>query len=252
MEDVLPPKRVETMNSARPRNLTDLVRVARRHKIALILPAPVITVARGLAIWLMPVEYISSAAIIADPSKAAGPASQAPELLLNHVRRQATDRAAIIALIDRQDQFRQARDKGINQENIVAGVSAQVGVDLASVPDQQGIAFRISFRAPDPETARGVTADLVDRLISEGIHDDLTGASAEVEALRKRTNELSSKLREVEHRGPWLSGSKEPLQSSAASAPRSSQPSVEALRNQQMNVESLKDQKYKLEQTKTR
>jgi hypothetical protein len=170
---------------------------------------------------------------------------------LNHVRPQATDRAAIIALIDRHDQFRQAR-KGINQENIVAGVSAHVGVDLASVPDQQGVDFRISFRAPDPETARGVTADLVDRLISEGIHDDFTGVSAEVEALRKRTNELSSKLREVEHRGPWLSGSKEPVQSSAASAPRSSQPSVEALRNQQMNVESLKDQKYMLEQTKTR
>ncbi len=237
------------MNSARPRNLRDLVRMAHRHKMALILPALVITVACGLAIWLMPVEYMSSAAIFAEPSKTAGRSNQAPDLLLTHLRQQATDRAAIIKLIDRQDLFRQAGDKGINQESMIADVRVHIGVDLESVRDQQGSAFRISFRAPGPETARRVTADLVDRIISEGIHDDLPGASAEVDALRKRTNELSSKLRELEGRGPWLSGVKQLIQPSAgSSAPRSSQPSVEALRTQQMNVESLKDQKYKLEQ----
>ena len=145
------------MNSARPRNLTDLVRMARRHKMALILPALVITVSCGLAIWRMPAEYKSSSVIIAEPSKTAGPGNQTPDLILNYLRRQTTDRGAINRLIDRQDVFRQARDKAINQESIIADVRGRIEVDLEPGRDEQGSGFRISFRAPDPETARSVT-----------------------------------------------------------------------------------------------
>ena len=237
------------MNSARPRNLTDLVRMASRHWMALILPALVITVSCGLAVWRMPAEYKSSRVIIAEPSKTAGPGNQTPDRILNYLRGQATDRSAINRLIDRQDVLRQARDKAINQESIVADVRERIEVDLEPGRDQQGSGFRISFRATDPETARSVTTDLVERIISEGIHDDLAGASAEVDSLQKRTNDLSSRLHELERKGPGASSSNEAIQPSAASsAQRFAQPSVEVFRNQQMNVESLKDQKYKLEQ----
>ena len=218
--------------------------MARRHKMALILPALVITVACCLAIWLMPAEFVSSATILDEASKTAGQGNRSPDLQLNYVRQQAADRAAIIALIDRHDLFRQARDKGISQEVIVSDVRTRIGVDLVAVRDE-GAVFKVWFRSPDPETAQRVTGDLADRIISEGARNDIGVPSKEVEVLRKRTDELSFKLRELESVGPGLSGFREPVQSSAT---RSSQPSVDALRTQQMNVESLKDQKYKLEQ----
>jgi hypothetical protein len=171
--------------------------MARRHKMALILPALVTTVACGLAIWFMPVEYISSAAIIAEPSKTDGPRNQAPDLILNHLRGRATERTAVIGLIDDWT-FRNTRDKD-NQESIVTDVRPH-RVDLEPGPISR-TRLQISFRAPDPETAQRVTALRLSAL-SEGNHGDLPGASAEIESLRKRTNDLFSKLRELERKGP--------------------------------------------------
>src|ERR1044071_3040857 len=131
------------MNSARPRNLKDLVRMARRHWMPLILPAVVITVACCLALWLMPNEFVSTAAILDDQSKASPDGNRSTDLQLNLVRRQAADRAAITALIDSHDLFRRQRDKGTDQEVIVSEVRTRIGIDLVAVRDE-GPVMRVS------------------------------------------------------------------------------------------------------------
>ena len=237
------------MNSARPRNLTDIGRMARRHKTVLILPALVITVSCSLALWLMPAEYVASAVIVAEPSKTGGAGSQTPDLRLNFLRERVGDGAMISRLIDRQNVFRQARDGGVAQETIVADVRERIRVDVEPGRGQESISFRISFRALDPETARSVTADIVEHITFEAIPGNSTISSSEVDALRKRTNELASKLRELERKGNGASASREMIQTPAVSSgQRFARPSVEVFLNQPMNLESLKDQKYKLEQ----
>jgi hypothetical protein len=157
-------------------------------------------------------EFVSSALILDQPSRTYPEGNRSPDLQLNQIRQQATDRAAIIALIDRDDPSCQARDNGINQEAIISDVRTRIGVDFVAARDE-GAVFRVSFRSPDPETAKRVAADLADQIISKGARSDTAYASKEVEALRKRTDDLALKLRELERIGPGLSGFKEPVQS---------------------------------------
>jgi hypothetical protein len=75
-------------------------------------------------------------------------------------------------------------------------------------------------------------------------------SSAETETLRQRALELSTRLREMEERSPWLLAVKESAPA-APVAPRRAAPSADAVRAQQLTIESLKDRQYLIQQQLT-
>jgi LPS O-antigen subunit length determinant protein (WzzB/FepE family) len=235
------------MNSPRPRNLTDLARTARRHLAALIIPVLVLTVASATALWLTPREYRSSATLLPESGKTGLPLAIDAARGLPAIRQQITDRDRIVKLIESFDLHREARAKGIegdiNPENIVSEVRDQISVESGSDDVQEENAFTISFRASDPGTARGVTEKIVDQIVAEGLVSSIADARTEIDTLRKRTVELSSKLNELEGRAAL----NETQASSPASTIRDSQPASQTWRTQ-LDLESLKDQLNKLGQ----
>jgi uncharacterized protein involved in exopolysaccharide biosynthesis len=107
--------------------------------------------------------------------------------------------------------------------------------------------LRISYRATDPATAAQVVNALANEMVAEYAKPSAAASSAETEALRQRALELSSRLREMEERSPWLLAIKDATPAASA-APRSAAPSTDALRAQQLTIESLKDRQYLIQQ----
>lgn len=228
------------MNSPRPRTLTDYLRAARRRKSIVIITALVFSIAAGLALKRVADTYESSASIIIEMPAPADRARRAETL-----RQQITNHARLEDIIAAHDLFRQEIEKGARLDDLISQVRAGISVREDSNRENQ---FVISCRATDPKSAQRIAAALVDQLIAENtkaVPPQSTGG--EVDQLRQRAAELSSQMRQLEEKAPWLLGIDESAPTATPPA-RSSQPSAGSARAQQMTIESLKDRQYLIQQ----
>jgi uncharacterized protein involved in exopolysaccharide biosynthesis len=240
------------MDSIRPRNLADYLRIARRRKSLILATALIVTVASVIAIKRLPNLFESSTFIIVESpqGEAAGErVSLDLSRRLTTIREQVTSRTRLEEIITRHDLYRQSRDRGARIDDVIARMRGEIIVDVNSSREASTDAFAISYRADSPEMAQTVTGELADRLIADNVAAMQSYASGEADVLRQRAVEISSQLRNLEDKSPWLLSLKEdaPL-APAAGVQRSAGPSLEALRASKMTIEGLKDQQYKLQQ----
>jgi polysaccharide biosynthesis transport protein len=230
------------MNSPTPRTLTDYVRAARRRKSIIIVTALVFSIAAGLALKQVASIYESSASIIIQSASPTDPARRASAL-----HQQATTHARLEAIIASHDLFKRETEKGTSVDDLIPRLRAGISVSEVSSRENQ---FVISYRAADPEAARKITAELADQLIAENSRAvPQQSPGGEVDRLRQRAAELSSQLRQLEEKSPWLLAVNEATQVTPAQpSARSPQPSADAIRAQQMTIESLKDRQYLIQQ----
>ena len=74
-------------------------------------------------------------------------------------------------------------------------------------------------------------------------------SAGEIDLLRQRAVDISSQLRQLEERAPWLLAINEAAAvAPAPSGAQISQPSADTLRAQQMTIESIKDRQYLIQQ----
>lgn len=237
------------MDSLRPRNIGDYLRALRRQRLAIIVPTLVVAFASAIAIKQLPNIYESSTFIIVESQQGEGSSERDLSRRLTTIQQQVSSRTRLEEIIGKHNLYREQLAKSAPVEEVIEDMRRAIGVDVSSSGEHTTDAFSISYRAEDPQTARLVTAELANGLIEENVRAMESQASGEADVLRQRAAELSSQLRELEQKGPWLMALKEdmpvPL---AGSGGRGGGVSLEAVRAQQMNIESLKDQQYKLQQ----
>ena len=223
------------MNSRRPRSVADYSRAARRRKLILLFPPLVLAIATAITLWELPNLYESSARIRITSVKTDGTSDLS--VRLSEFRQELTSRETLTALISTE-----------SSEAVILQIRGRIAVEPdASVGAQPG-AFTVSYRATDPETARKATNELADRLVAKSLKEP-SPAGAEAQGLRKRAQDISIQLRQLEEKNPWLLAARSDLSLIKPSMPaQSSHPSAEAIRAQQMTIESLKDQQYKIQQ----
>lgn len=222
------------MSSRRARNLIDYYRAGWRHKLLLVTPALVLTIAAGAALAKLPNLYKSTASIsIVNPKPGEADLSNH----LNEFRQKVTTSEAISAVLLKYA----LHDESL--ESSPAKIRERISIDSES---QSGV-FALSYRADDPETARQVTAELANRLVAQSLQNP-SASDSELESLRKRAADVSSNLRELEARDPRLSVQADYPATTSAQPVRGAQPSAELARAQQMTIEGLKDQQYKFQQ----
>jgi polysaccharide biosynthesis transport protein len=227
------------MNSQRARTLTDYVRAARRRKSFIILTALVFIIAAHLSLKRVASIYESHATFIIETLSATDPSRR-----VNALQQQVTNRARLEAVIAKHELFKQEIEKGTRVDDLISQMRAGITVGMDSNRENQ---FIISYRASDPAIAHKVAAELAEQLLSENSKatpDESQGG--ETDPLRKRAADMSSQLRQLEERAPWLLTINEATTiTPSPSAPRISQ---ETLRAQQMTIESLKDRQYLIQQ----
>lgn len=227
------------MNSRRPRSLADYARAARRRKIILMLPALVLAIATGVSLRKLPILFASTARMRITAVKS--DQASGLTLRLDEFRKQLASRETLDALVSHHSPGDDSSD------TVISLMRSRINVEANASPGGQPGVFTVSYRATDPETARRVTDELANRLVTLSSSEP-SSAISEVEVLKKRAADISIQLRELEANDPWLVG----VRSDAAATPpqpyRSSQPSPDAIRAQQMTIESLRDQQYKIQQ----
>jgi capsular polysaccharide biosynthesis protein len=221
------------MNSRRARNFTDCCRAALRHKLVLVMPALVLVIATAAALAKLPNLYKSTSIISLTNDKIGETDSSSR---LKDLRNQVTSSESLDAILP----------QSVLGEESLEAAKANLRRRISIEPQPEPGAFALSYCASDRETARKVTNELADRLVAVSLKGPSSSA-VELEALRKRAADISSRLRELEVKDPRLA-----LEDYAAMAPapsvRNAQPSAELARAQQMTIEGLKDQQYKFQQ----
>ena len=227
------------MNSQRARTLTDYIRAARRRKSFVILTALVFIIAAHLSLKRVAKVYESSVSLTIEAGDTADPSRR-----LNALQQQVTNRARLEAAIAKNNLFKQELEKGARIDDLISQMRAAIAVSMDSNRENQ---FSISYRATDPAIAHKITAELADQLAAENSKAaPVSPQGGETDPLRKRAAEVSSQLRQMEDRAPWLLTINEaPTIAPSPSAPRISQ---ETARAQQMTIESLKDRQYLIQQ----
>jgi uncharacterized protein involved in exopolysaccharide biosynthesis len=240
------------MDSIRPRNFADYLRIARRRTPLIIITAAVIASASVIAIKRLPNLYESSTFIIVESPKGEGTGERTSLDLsrrLTTIHEQVTSRTRLEEIIDRYDLYRQMRSRGARIDDITSKMRGDINVDVNSSGEKSTDAFTISYRADRPEVAQMVTSELANQLIADNVAAMQSYASGEADVLRQRATEISTQLRDLEEKDPWLLSLKEdaPLAPPAVGQ-RSAGPSLDAIRASRMTIEGLKDQQYKLQQ----
>ncbi|HEY7545183.1 MAG TPA: GNVR domain-containing protein [Blastocatellia bacterium] len=240
------------MDSIRPRNLADYLRTARRRTPLIAITALVVTTASVIAIKRLPSLYESSTFIIVESPKGEGTGERTSLDLsrrLTTIHEQVTSRTRLEEIINRYDLYRQMRSRGTRIDDITSKMRGDINVDVNSSGEKSTDAFTISYRADTPEVAQMVTSELANQLIADNVAAMQSYASGEADVLRQRAAEISTQLRDLEEKDPWLLSLKEdaPL-APPTSGPRNLGPSLDAIRASKMTIEGLKDQQYKLQQ----
>ncbi|MEW6209974.1 MAG: GNVR domain-containing protein [Acidobacteriota bacterium] len=240
------------MDSIRPRNLADYLRIARRRTPLIVITALVVTLASVVAIKRLPNLYESSTFIIVESPKGEGTGERTSLDLsrrLTTIHEQVTSRTRLEEIIDRYDLYAQMRSRGARIDDVTSKMRGDINVDVNSSGEKSTDAFTISYRADTPEVAQMVTAELANQLIADNVAAMQSYASGEADVLRQRATEISTQLRDLEEKDPWLLSLKEdaPL-APPSGGQRNTGPSLDAIRASRMTIEGLKDQQYKLQQ----
>lgn len=222
------------MNSQRARTFTDYYRAMLRRKLLMVAPALVLSVAVGVALAKLPNLYRASANISIQPAKTGDESDLSRRL--SEFRQQISSHETLEAVANK---YRPNEPLG----TVISQMRNRISLD----PGPQPGTFALSYRATDPESARRVTDELTNGLVSQNLR--LPSASqSEIEALHKRAEDISQRIRELEEKEPRLLAAADLSLSPSSQPVRSSQPSAEALRAQEMTIEGLKDQQYKFQQ----
>jgi uncharacterized protein involved in exopolysaccharide biosynthesis len=236
------------MNSPRPRTLAKYARAFKRRKLAILLSAVTFAVAAGICINRLPDIYESQSVVAAESIADAARRTTADLTdRLNWLKQRVSDREQLEALISSRGLYKDSSENGGRIEDRVSRMRSDIGVSPASDAEGGAGAFVISYRSSDPQTARQVATDIAERLIAESASISPQAAD-EAESLKRRAAELSSQMRDLEAKAPWLATGERGALAQTAPAARSPQYSAEILRAQQMTIEGLRDQQYKIQQ----
>ena len=223
------------MNSRGPSKFEQCLRAARRRKLLVTVPAIVLAVSSGLAVYRAPILYQSSARILVESH------SNGPFDVNSYVEKSRE-------LVAKSDLIH-ATDRSLSNAQAVKNLDRfSIQTDSSSVARPGALV--VSYTALDPEAARSTANELAKLLVSQSTR--VASPAGNLEPLRSRAAELSARVQDLEQSYLWLTDSRSRPPSASAPEPlRSAQPSIEANRTQQMTIETLNDQRYKFQQQLT-
>lgn len=167
----------------RQRKPSEYLKILRRRKWMVILPAIAITVAVAWVVNRLPNVYESTTLIVVRPSTL--PTGVVPTINEENLTRQltsitqvVTSRSSLEPLVEKYDLYRTERSRGEAMETVIGTMRTDIEVEVNTSRDDITNGFNISFRYRDPLIARAITSELAGKYITEQTNNQVHSTAA--------------------------------------------------------------------------
>ncbi|HEY8225853.1 MAG TPA: GNVR domain-containing protein [Pyrinomonadaceae bacterium] len=156
----------------RQRTPSEYLKILKRRKWLIILPAIAVTTAVVWVVWKLPDVYESGTLIVVKPATL--PNSVVPTITEESLTRQltsinqvVTSRSSLEPLVAKYELYRAEKLRGEPMEVIVDTMRRDIKVDVNTSRNDITNGFNITYRGRDPRTTQAVTAELASKYINE-------------------------------------------------------------------------------------
>lgn len=167
----------------RQRKPGEYLKILRRRKWLLILPAIAITTAVAWVVYRLPNVYQSTTLIVVRPSTL--PMGVVPIINEDSLTRQltsitqvVTSRSSLEPLVDKYELYRAERARGEAMETVIGMMRQDINVEVNTSRNDITNGFNISFRYRDPRVAQAITSELAGKYISEQTNNQVHSTTA--------------------------------------------------------------------------
>ena len=189
----------------RQRTPAEYLKILRRRKWLIILPAVAVLVASSYAIYKLPNVYQSSTLIVVKQSTL--PQSVVPMGTEEAMTRQlagitqvVTSRSSLEPLIDKYELYKVERMRGEPMESIFQMISSDIKVDVNTSRNDITNGFDISFRYRDPRITQAVTQELAGQYIKVQQTEQLNNAKSALQFITNQVDQTKSELDAIDAR----------------------------------------------------
>lgn len=183
----------------RQRTPAEYLKILRRRKWLIILPAIAVAVAASYVIYKLPDVYKSSTLIVVKPSTL--PQSVIPMSTEDALTRQlagisqvVTSRSSLEPLVEKYELYQVERRRGEPMEAIFSMITSAIKVDVNTTRNDVTNGFDISFLYRDPKIAQAVTAELASKYISVQNSEQLSSAQSALQFIDKQVAQTKDEL----------------------------------------------------------
>jgi succinoglycan biosynthesis transport protein ExoP len=187
----------------RQRKPSEYVKILRRRKWLLILPAIAITAAVAWVVYKLPDVYESTTLIVVKPSTL--PTSVVPTTSEDDLTRQlssitqvVTSRSSLEPLVDKYELYKTERLRGEPMESVIDMVRRDTKVTPNTSRNDITNGFNISFRYRDPKVTQAIAAELAGKYISAQTNNTVASRTAARAFMDNQVNQARASLAEVD------------------------------------------------------
>ena len=167
----------------RQRKPSEYLKILRRRKWLIILPAVAIATAVAWVVYRLPDVYESTTLIVVRPSTL--PKTVVPTVTEDNLTRQlagiaqvVTSRSSLEPLIDKYGLYKTERLRGEPIESIIDDMRKDVNVKVNTTRNDITNGFNISYRYRDAKIAQAITSELASKYISVQTNNQVNAGTA--------------------------------------------------------------------------
>lgn len=189
----------------RQRTPAEYLKILRRRKWLLILPAIAVSCAVAYVVYKLPDVYKSSTLIVVRSSplpQSVIPMSTEEALTrqLSSITQVVTSRSSLEPLVEKYELYKTERLRGEPMESIIGMIRNDIKVDVNTTRNDITNGFDISFRYRDPRITQVVTAELASQYITVQAKEQLSSAKSALQFIDNQVKQTKDELDAIDGR----------------------------------------------------
>jgi len=183
----------------RQRRPSEYLKVLRRRKWLILLPAIAVVSAVGWVVYRLPDVYESVTLIVVKPSTL--PSGIVPTITEDSLTRQltsiaqvVTSRSSLEALVIKYDLYKPERLRGEPMESIIDMMRKDIKVEVNTSRNDITNGFNITYRGRDPRTTQAVTAELASKYINEQTKNTVDSTNSAKQFIDQQVRQTKDEL----------------------------------------------------------
>lgn len=189
--------------------LAQLPSILWQRRWWIVIPTVVLALAGIAAVLLLPRQYESTATLLVQspslPNSVIGTGddSEVINRRIESLRQQVISRPKLLALIEQNELYQKERARkplsGVIEDMRDSIALKSIDADLnATKPEDRTIAFKLSYRYPDPRKAQAITQALMEQIVELNSTADVAQANQTVQFLTEQSSNLKREIEGLE------------------------------------------------------
>ena len=187
----------------RQRKPSEYLKIIRRRKWLIILPAIAVTTAVAWVVYRLPNIYESVTLIVVKPSTL--PTGVVPTITEDSLTRQLTSIAQVVTsrsslepLVNRYDLYKPERQRGEPMEAVIEMMRKDINVEVNTSRNDITNGFNITYRGRDPKISQAVTSELASKYINEQTQNTVNSTNSAKQFIDQQVRQTKEELDAVD------------------------------------------------------